>query len=118
MSQKIKYYHFNSWHFRNNNKRHSKEKNNGNHPTLIVGITNDGQEYLNIGITHSNKRGHHKNPMIKNPINWKKHSHVRDDISLNNVKHFSNKLSEYKLHPSDVKTILKIVEKYKKKNPL
>ena len=48
------------WHFRKNSKRKLGKKNGGSHPSLVIGETDDGSSYLNIGLTKSPKRGHHK----------------------------------------------------------
>ena len=60
------------WHFRDNKKRKKGKKNNGKHPSLIVGKSNDNKKYINIGLTHEQYRGHHKNIEIKDPTDWKK----------------------------------------------
>ena len=45
------------WHFRNNSKRKKGSSGKGKHPSLIVGETDDGSSYVNIGLTKSPKRG-------------------------------------------------------------
>ena len=48
------------WHFRNSKIR-KEGKNKGKHPALIFAKNNDNKKYYNIGLTHSDKRGHHHN---------------------------------------------------------
>lgn len=102
------------WHFRDNEKR--KQAKKGSHPSLIFAKTNDGLKYYNIGLTHSDKRGHHKNVEISDPSNWKNKSYLRDDISADEIKYFGSILSNYKVNPKDKTKIKRLIYKYKKKN--
>ena len=48
------------------------KKNVGKHPSLIVGESNDKTKFINIGLTHSKKRGHHVNVEIYDPNDYPK----------------------------------------------
>ena len=67
--------------------------------------SDDGKMFYNIGITHSKKRGHHKNLEIKDPTNWNKPSYVRDDLQIDDKDLLKEILRDYKLHPKDYKKI-------------
>lgn len=99
------------WHFRNNTKRRIGNKNKGKHPSLVVAETDDGKSYLNIGLTKSAKRGHHKNIVIHNPQNWSEISYLRDDIELDSKEFLREVLKDYKLCPDDIEKILEIINK-------
>ena len=47
----------------------------------MIGESDDGSKYINLGLTNSKKRGHHSNIKIHNPQDWAKTSYIRDDIS-------------------------------------
>ena len=99
------------WHFRNNTKRKIGNNNKGKHPSLVVGESDDGISYINIGLTISPKRGHHKNISIHNPQNWSKTSYLRDDIRVDSKEYLSEILKDYKLCPDDIDKIWKIINK-------
>ena len=99
------------WHFRNNNKRKKGSSNKGKHPSLIVGESDDGRSYINIGLTSSPKRGHHKNIPIHNPQNWEEVSYLRDDIREDSKEYLSEILKDYHLCPEDIDAIWKIINK-------
>lgn len=99
------------WHFRNNSKRKISSRNHGHHPSLVVGESDDGKSYLNIGLTKSKKRGHHRNIEIHNPQDWDKTSYLRDDVRTDSKEHLSDVLSDYKLCPEDIDKIWKIIKK-------
>ena len=99
------------WHFRNNKKRRFGSENKGSHPSLIVGETDDGSAYVNIGLTNSSKRGHHKNIKSHNPQNWDTSSYLRDDVRIDSKEYLSVILKDYKLCPEDVEKIWKIIKK-------
>ena len=99
------------WHFRKNKKRNLGKKNGGSHPSLIIGESDDGSSYLNIGLTKSPKRGHHKNIKIHNPQNWDKDSYLRDDIRIDPKEYLSEVLKDYKLCPGDIDKIWEIIKK-------
>ena len=99
------------WHFRNNNKRKLGKKNSGSHPSLVIAETDDGSGYLNIGLTKSSKRGHHKNIKIHNPQNWEEDSYLRNDIRIDSKEYLSEILKDYKLCPDDIDKIWKIINK-------
>ena len=103
-----------NWHFRNNRRRKKGIKNKGMHPSLIVGETTDGKSFINIGLTKSPKRGHHKNIAIHNPQNWNEISYLRDDIRIDSKEYLSEILKDYKLCPDDIDKIWEIINK---KNP-
>ncbi len=99
------------WHFRKNTKRKIGKKNSGSHPSLVVGETDDGSAYYNIGLTKSSKRGHHKNIKIHNPQNWKEESYLRDDLKVDSKEYLSKILKDYKLCPEDIEKIWMIINK-------
>ena len=99
------------WHFRNNKKRKIAKKNSGSHPSLVVGETDDGSAYVNIGLINSSKRGHHKNIKIHNPQNWNEESYLRDDIRIDSKEYLSEILKDYKLCPEDINKIWSIINK-------
>ena len=70
------------WHFRKNKHRKSGGKKIGGHPSLVFGESDDGSKFYNLELTHSKKRGHHKNIKIHNPKDWSESSYIRDDIQL------------------------------------
>ena len=99
------------WHFRNNKKRKLSNKNRGKHPSLVVGETDDGKCYINIGLTRSPKRGHHRNVKIHNPQDWTKESYIRDDVRIDLKEHLSDILKDYNLCPEDIDKIWEIINK-------
>lgn len=113
----MKFYNSKKWHFRDNQNRRNGDKNKGKHPSLIVGKTKDNKKFINIGLTHSTHRGHHKNIEIKDPTNWKKSSYLRDDIQIDDVSKLQVILNDYRLHPNDKEKVFKIINKYKKRIP-
>lgn len=95
---------FIKWHFRINKKR--------KHPVIVFAESDDGLCYFNLGLTHSQHRGHHKNLSIHDPTNWDEFSFVRDDMSIDEKKFLKEILNDYKLHPKDYKHIwLRIIKK-------
>lgn len=111
-----KYYKSSKWHFRDNYKRLNGKSKNGKHPSLIVGETDDKSKYINIGLTHGKKRGHHTNIEIYDPTDWNKKSRLRDDIKETDKKSFSNILINFKLNPEDYSKVNTLINKHKKKN--
>lgn len=99
------------WHFRLNAKRKIAGKNKGKHPALVVGETDDGSSFVNIGLTKSSKRGHHKNVKIHNPQNWEESSYLRDDIRVDSKEYLSKILEDYRLCPDDIDKIWTIIKK-------
>ena len=99
------------WHFRNNSKRKKGTTGKGMHPSLVVGETNDGNAYVNIGLTKSPKWGHHKNIQIHNPQNWNESSFLRDDVRVDSKEHLSEVLKDYRLCPEDIEKIWAIIKK-------
>ena len=104
------------WHFRNNYKR--KKGKIKKHPSLIFAKNFDGTKYFNIGLTHADKSGHHKNTEISDPTNWKKKSYLRNDISADDVEVFGEFLNNYKVNPKDKEKISKLILKFKIKNKI
>ena len=102
---------FIKWHFRNNSKRAHGSTNKGKHPSLVIAETDDGQSYINLGLTHSKKRGHHKNVPIHNPQKWEEISYIRDDIRIDSKEYLSEILKDYKLCPEDIDAIWEIINK-------
>lgn len=100
-----------NWHFRDNYKRKEGDSKKGLHPCLIVGESHDQNAFVNIGLTKSPKRGHHKNKAIHNPEDWNKTSYLRDDIRIDNKKDLSDVLSNFKLDPDDIDKIWDIINK-------
>ena len=88
---------FIKWHIRFSKKRR--------HPVIIFAESDDGMYYFNLGLTHSQYRGHHKNLSIHDPVNWNNISFVRDDMSIDEKKFLEEILNDYKLHPDDYKKI-------------
>ena len=90
-------------------------KKNVRHPKLIVESKKD--EYGFMGLTSSNKTGHHKNyKLIKNPQkNNNKTSYLRKSIEYDKKKMFSDILDEYNLSKEDKKYVINYVNKHKKK---
>lgn len=99
------------WSFRNNTKRKSAGKNNGKHPSIVVGVKDD--KYMNLGMTHSPTRGHHKNiKLSRNPnIHDKKPSYVRDDLRFDDMKYLQEILNYRKLPKKDIEKVMKIINK-------
>lgn len=66
------------WSLRKNHKRTNRDAKF--HPAIVVG--EEGNKFVNIGVTHKEKRGHHKNiPLSHNPEQGKtKQAYLRDDI--------------------------------------
>ena len=100
-----------NWHFRKNKKRKLGNSNKGAHPALVVGESDDGKSYVNIGLSSSPKRGHHSNVPIHNPQDWSKTSYLRDDIREDSKEYLSVRLQEYKLCPKDIDKIWEIIKK-------
>ena len=103
------------WHFRKNKKRKVGKTNSGKHPSLVIGETDDGQSFVNLGLTRSKKRGHHKNLEIHDPTDWNKTSYLRDDIQVDSKEYLSKVLKGYNLCPDDIEKIWNFINK---KNPL
>ena len=103
-----------NWHFRRNYKRKKGSTKYGGHPSLVIGESDDGSKYINLGLTNSKKRGHHSNIKIHNPQDWAKISYIRDDISENPKEYLKIILSDFNLCPDDIEKILEIINK---KNP-
>ena len=99
------------WHFRKNKRRRIGKNKGGSHPCLIIGITDDGTCYINIGLTKSPKRGHHKNIKIHNPQNWEDVSYLRDDVRIDSKETLGEILKDYKLCPEDIDKIWNIINK-------
>lgn len=99
------------WHFRKNKKRKLGNSNKGGHPALVVGESDDGKSLVNIGLSSSPKRGHHKNVQIHNPQDWSKTSYLRDDIRQDSKEFLSVILKDYKLCPDDINKIWEIIKK-------
>ena len=99
------------WHFRNSKIR-KEGKNKGKHPALIFAKTNDNKKYYNIGLTHSDKRGHHHNIEIYNPENWKNKSYLRNDISDDDIHQFEKVLKNFKVNPKDKTKIQTLINKF------
>ncbi len=103
------------WHFRRNKNRKFGNSNKGVHPSLVVGESDDGKSFVNIGLTSNSKRGHHNNVPIHNPQDWSKTSYLRDDIKEDSKEYLTVILQEYKLCPEDIDKIWEII---KKRTPL
>ena len=69
-----------------------------------------------MGLTESEKRGHHKNiPLKKNPQKGKKEkSYLRDELRYDDKKYFGEILSDYHLSDEDIQTVMKYLERKKK----
>ena len=66
---------------------------------------------MDIGLTKSPKRGHHKNVKIHNPQNWDEHSYLRDDIRIDSKEYLAEVLTGYNLCPDDIDKIWEIINK-------
>ncbi len=104
IDKETKIYKPKKWSFRKNKARE-------NHPSLVIG--ENGNNYANLGLTHSPKRGHHKNTELsKNPnTKDKKTSYIRDDLKYDKKENLKVILKDYKLSSKDVDKILKIINK-------
>ncbi len=98
------------WHFRFNKARKGRKKKSP-HPSLIFGKTDDGKKFINAGITHSPRRGHHKNVEIHDPADWSKTSYLRDDVSAHNISNFGPVEKGMRIHPDDRAKIRKAVKR-------
>ena len=100
--------------FRRYKKIEGGKKKRARHPKLIVDIKDN--EYGFMGLTESEKRGHHKNIKIKNPEKNKfGYSYIRNELRYDDKKHFSSPLKDYRLHNEDYEKINIAVNKHKKK---
>ena len=70
-----------------------------------------GKAYVNIGLTKSPKRGHHKNVKIHNPQDWSRDSYLRDDVRIDSKEYLREVLKDYKLCPEDIYKIWAIINK-------
>ena len=107
----MKIYKPKDWTFRNNLKRKNASNKGGKHPSIVVGEENN--KFANLGLTHAEKRGHHKNIMLSrnpNPQD-KKPSYVRDDLKLDDMKYLKEVLNYKKLPQKDIDKIMKIINK-------
>ena len=100
-----------TWHFRRNMKRKHGSRKAGSHPSLVIGETDDGSSFYNLGLTKSKKRGHHNNIPIHNPKNWEETSYLRDDLQIDSKDRLSVVLKDYNLNPNDIEKIWKIIKK-------
>ena len=105
----MKVYNPNNWSFRNNTRR--KGSKSGMHPSIVVG--EKGNKFANFGMTHSSKRGHHKNLLLsRNPNRYdKKPSYVRDDLRYDDMDYLKEILNYRKLPKKDINAIMKIINK-------
>ena len=98
-------------------RRYKLKQGNKNvrHPKLIVDSKEDQYGYM--GLTSSDRRGHHKNYLLKN--NPQKgqlgKSYLRTDIVYDKKKMFSEILNDYHLSIEDKKYVIEFVNKHKKK---
>ena len=97
-----------NWTFRKNDRR--KSKFGSSHPALVV---EDKNKFANIGLTHSAKRGHHKNiELSKNPnVKDSKKAYLRDDLQFDDKQKLNEILSNYKLSKKDIKKVYEIINK-------
>ena len=99
-------------------KKRRNIKNKGKHPSLIFGKTDDNLKYYNIGLTHSNKRGHHFNVKISDPSNWNKSSYLRNDVRIDDINQFEDVLMNFKVNPKDKKKVQEIIDSFISKNKI
>ena len=111
MSKEIHIFNKTKWHFRNNTRRKLGNTKKGKHPSLVIGETDDGKCLYNLGLTNSERRGHHKNLKIHNPQNWNKNSYIRNDIRIDSKEYLREVLKDYKLCPKDINKIWKFIKK-------
>lgn len=109
-NKKVIWYKPSTWHFRNNTARKTKEVKL--HPSLVVGETET--DFVNVGLTTKEKRGHHKNiKLSRNPDpKNKKDAYIRDDIEEHNKNALKQKLNHFrKLPKEDVEKVQKVINK-------
>lgn len=84
------------------------------HPKLIVDSKDNQYGYL--GLTESDKDGHHSNFKIKNPQKGKcGDSYLRKRIEYDYKRMFSEILDDYNLSKKDKEHIINYLNKHKKK---
>ncbi len=107
----MKIYKTKDWSFRNNIKRKEYGKKNGKHPSIVIGEKDN--MFANLGLTHSDRRGHHKNILLSRNPNKKdkKPSYVRDDLRFDDMKYLHEVLNYRKLPKKDIDKIMKIINK-------
>lgn len=98
-------------------RRYKKKEGNKNvrHPKLIIDETSSKYGYM--GLTSSQKTGHHKNyEMHKNPQRGNKNkSYLRKSINYDLKEKFSKILDDYHLSEEDKQYIIDYINKHKKK---
>ena len=100
--------------FRKYKRTEGGKKKKAKHPKLIV--DKKGSQVGFMGLTESDKRGHHRNIQIKNPQKGKTGcSYIRNELRYDDSKYFGKPLPDYKLHDSDHDKIINAVNKHKNK---
>ena len=104
------------FHFRRYKKIEGGSKKKAKHPKLIV--DEDYEEFVFMGLTESEYRGHHKNiPLSKNPQKGRSDpAYIRDELRRDSKTAFGSRLPEYNLSRKDREMIAeKLLQKRKKK---
>lgn len=101
--------------FRKYKKIEGGKTKKGKHPKLIV--DENKTEFGFMGLTESNKRGHHKNiELLKNPEKGNtKPAFIRKELRYDSKDNFSEILESYHLTEKDKENILNYLKKLKKK---
>ncbi len=97
-----------------NFRKYKKTERGKHHPKLIVDETPD--KYGFMGLTHSPKRGNHKNIELKhNPQKEKEgKAYIRKELRYDSKQNFSAVLKKYKISEEDKKFIINYLENKKK----
>lgn len=97
-----------------NFRKHKKKEGGERHPKLIVDETTN--EYGFMGLTHSSKRGNHKNIALKqNPQKGQsKQSYIRKELRYDSKQNFGEVLKNYELSEEDKIYIIDYLKNKKK----
>ncbi len=101
--------------FRRYKKEEGGKVKRAKHPKLIVDEKKDNYGFM--GLTESQKRGHHRNlELKKNPQKGKtKTAYLRDEVRYDNKQNFGKILEDYNLSNEDKKAVLQYLKRRKKK---
>ena len=101
--------------FRRYKKEEGGKVKRAKHPKLIVDEKKDNYGFM--GLTESQKRGHHRNlELKKNPQKGKtKTAYLRDEVRYDNKQNFGKILEDYNLSNEDKKAVLEYLKRRKKK---
>jgi len=101
--------------FRRYKKEEGGKVKRAKHPKLIVDEKKDNYGFM--GLTESQKRGHHRNlELKKNPQKGKTETaYLRDEVRYDNKQNFGKILEDYNLSNEDKKAVLQFLKRRKKK---